>query len=133
MVIELLRGKELGREANALSDVLEICRQPTTLGGLGITHDDLLIIEQESEILFLVSAWLEALNSADHAKNLPSPLPHRPARRRGMTLSEKIFAMHDMEHKGFVTPGELIRIHVDWVIASEASWAVCSNRRWATN
>lgn len=133
MVIELLRRKELGREAIALSDVLEICRQPTTLGGLGIAHDDSLIIEQESEILFLVSAWLEALNSADHAKDLPSPLPHRPANRRGMTLSEKIFAMHDMEHKGFVTPGELIRIHVDWVIASEASWAVCPNRGWATN
>ena len=128
MVIELLRGKELGREANALFDVLEICRQSTTLGGLGITRDDSLVTEQESEILFLVSAWLEALNSADHAKSLPSPLSNRPVGRRGMTLSEKIFAMHEMEHKGFVTPGELIRIHVDWVIASEASWAVCSHR-----
>lgn len=42
-----------------------------------------------------------------------------------MTLSEKIFAMHDMEQKGSVKPGELIRIHVDWVIASELSWGVC--------
>lgn len=42
-----------------------------------------------------------------------------------MTLSEKIFAMHDMEQNGSVKPGELIRIHVDWVIASELSWGVC--------
>jgi hypothetical protein len=41
-----------------------------------------------------------------------------------MTLSEKIFAVHDVEHNEFVVPGDLIRIHVDWVIASEASWAV---------
>jgi hypothetical protein len=44
-----------------------------------------------------------------------------------MTLSEKIFAMHDLTNKGFVVPGELIRVHVDWVIASEASWAVSKN------
>ncbi|PWY63672.1 aconitase iron-sulfur domain-containing protein [Aspergillus eucalypticola CBS 122712] len=39
-----------------------------------------------------------------------------------MTLSEKIFALHDIEQKGSVAPGELIRVDVDWVIASEASW-----------
>ncbi|KAJ5102439.1 aconitase family protein [Penicillium alfredii] len=40
-----------------------------------------------------------------------------------MTLSEKVFAMHDVDQKGSVVPGELIRVHVDWVIASEASWS----------
>jgi hypothetical protein len=41
-----------------------------------------------------------------------------------MALSEKIFAMNNMEHEGFVVPGDLIRVQVDWVIASEASWTV---------
>jgi hypothetical protein len=26
-----------------------------------------------------------------------------------MTISEKIFAMHDLNHKGFVAPGDIIR------------------------
>lgn len=83
--------------------------------------------DQESEILFLVSAWLEALNSADRAKSPPVPLSLRPPGRRGMTLSEKIFAFHDIDRKGSVAPGELIRVDVDWVIASEASWSVSIN------
>ncbi|KAL1866138.1 hypothetical protein Plec18167_009137 [Paecilomyces lecythidis] len=40
-----------------------------------------------------------------------------------MTLSEKIFALHDIDRKGSIAAGELIRVDVDWVIASEASWA----------
>ncbi|KAJ5184042.1 hypothetical protein N7492_001658 [Penicillium capsulatum] len=120
---EFLRETGKTREATALSDVMEICRQPKELGGLGILSSTVLSAEQDSEIMFLVSAWLESLNSADHAAELAEPLNFRPQGRRGMTLSEKIFAMHDMDQKGFVTPGELIRIHVDWVIASEASWA----------
>ncbi|KAJ5128157.1 hypothetical protein N7448_008936 [Penicillium atrosanguineum] len=122
VAIKLLQKTGNDRESNALLDVIEICRQPPELGGLGIAESSPLTPELVSEILFLTSAWLEALNSADHAKSLPKPLSQRPAGRRGMTLSEKIFAIHDMEQKGFVVPGELIRIHVDWVIASEASW-----------
>ncbi|CAI7665794.1 unnamed protein product [Penicillium glandicola] len=40
-----------------------------------------------------------------------------------MTISEKIFATHDLSHKGFVAPGDIIRVHVDWILASEVSWA----------
>lgn len=126
VAVEFLKDIENNRESNTLEDVLEICRQPIELGGLGITESSILTREQESEIIFLASAWLEALNSADRAQLLQKPLNHRPNGRRGMTLSEKIFAMHDIKQKGFVAPGELIRIHVDWVIASEASWAVRS-------
>lgn len=125
--VELLKNVKKTREANALKDVLEICRQPRESGGLNISQDYQLSSEQESEIMFLSSAWLEALNSADRAKSLPDPMAQRPVGRRGMTLSEKIFTMHDMENKGFVVPGELIRVHVDWVIASEASWAVSAS------
>lgn len=126
VAVKLVQETGNNRESNALMDVVEICRQPVELGGLGLTENSVLTPKQASEILLLTSACLEALNSADHAKSLPEPLVHRPSGRRGMTLSEKIFAMDDMEQKGFVAPGGLIRIHVDWVIASEASWAVRS-------
>lgn len=113
------------REAGAFADVLSICTAPAQLGGLGLHPDqNNITAEQQSEILFLLSAWLESLNSADRARARPRPLACRPPGRRGMTLSEKIFAMHDIDQKGYVEPGQMIRVDVDWVIASEASWAV---------
>jgi hypothetical protein len=81
-------------------------------------------IQQEAEIVFLVSAWLESLNSVDRSKSLSKPLTSRPEGRRGMTLSEKIFAAHDIDQKGFVTPGDVVRVSVDWIMASELSWHV---------
>ena len=121
---QIVQSRGYPREASALSDVLIICRQPSELGGLGLDTNKSLEQDEEAEILFLVSAWLEALNSADRAKAKPEPLGFRPAGRRGMTLSEKIFAMHDIAQKGFVEVGDLIRVDVDWVLASEGSWAV---------
>ncbi|KAB8269260.1 hypothetical protein BDV30DRAFT_229958 [Aspergillus minisclerotigenes] len=111
------------READALTDVLINSAQLPELGGLGLTDHTDLTEEQDSEVLFLVSAWWEALNSADRAKAFPAPLRTRPEGRRGMTLSEKIFSLHDIDQRGSVAPGDLIRVDVDWVIASEASWA----------
>lgn len=107
-----------------MNDVLILCEQPVELGGLGLDTSRPLDKNEQAEISFLVSAWLEALNSADRAKAKPKPLSARPAGRRGMTLSEKIFAIHDVAQKGYVKVGDLIRVDVDWVIASEASWAV---------
>jgi homoaconitase/3-isopropylmalate dehydratase large subunit len=40
-----------------------------------------------------------------------------------MTLAEKIFAAHDVERTGETKAGDVIRLDVDWVIASELSWA----------
>ncbi|KAF9249740.1 hypothetical protein DTO027I6_9492 [Penicillium roqueforti] len=111
------------REVDVLTDVLGICYQPAMLGGLGINQPDSLTIQQQSEIFFLVDAWLESLNSADREKSMPCLLTHRPEGRRGMTVSEKIFAMHDLNHIGWVAPGDIIRVHVDWILASEVSWA----------
>lgn len=100
------------------------------LGGLGLTKTDSLAPEQEAEIIFLVSAWLESLNSTDRAKTPPKPRAARPPGRRGMTLSEKIFALHDISRKGWVAPSEVVRVDADWVIASEASWAVRISCIW---
>ena len=41
-----------------------------------------------------------------------------------MTLSEKIFAAHDVERRGVLTPGDMVRVDVDFIMASEISWAV---------
>ncbi|KAK5735061.1 hypothetical protein LTR17_008397 [Elasticomyces elasticus] len=40
-----------------------------------------------------------------------------------MTVAEKIFAAHDVSGKGEVKPGDVIRLDVDWIIASELSWS----------
>lgn len=45
-----------------------------------------------------------------------------------MNLTEKIFAMHNVDAKGFLQPGDTIRVSVDWIMASEASWGVSSTR-----
>lgn len=123
-ISQALQAQGHPREATAINDVLILCKQPAELGGLGLDTSRPLDKNEEAEISFLVTAWLEALNSADRAKAKPEPLSIRPAGRRGMTLSEKIFAMHDVAQKGYVKVGDLIRVDVDWVIASEASWAV---------
>lgn len=122
---EVLQTRGHSREATAVNDVLTICEQPTELGGLGLESSKSITADEEDEIVFLVSAWLESLNSTDRAKARPKPLQSRPEGRYGMTLSEKIFSLHDVAQKGSVKAGDLIRVDVDWVIASEASWRVC--------
>ncbi|KAF4225630.1 hypothetical protein CNMCM6457_008052 [Aspergillus fumigatiaffinis] len=122
-LVEVLQNLGHVRESSALADVLRVSTQPHDLGGLGLDDASDLTAQQESEVLFLLSAWLEALNSADRSRSMVAPLPSRPPGRRGMTLSEKIFALHDVARRGWVAPGDLIRVDVDWVIASEASWA----------
>jgi hypothetical protein len=91
-------------------------------GGLSLSPSIPLSSHEEASVLFLVSAWLESLNSADRAKSPPKPLPSRPAGRRGMTLSEKILAAHDVERRGVLKPGDMVRVDIDWVMASELSW-----------
>lgn len=111
------------REAEALQDVYNHCIAPTDFGGLALSPDQQLSENDEAEVLFLVSAYLEGLNSSDRQGVPLEPLKERPAGRRGMTLSEKIFAAHDTKRRGEVKPGDVIRVDVDWVIASELSWS----------
>jgi hypothetical protein len=121
---DILFTNNHSREGEALSHVSSLATISPDFGGLGYSSNIQLDEKQEAEVLFLVSAWLEALNSADRSKSLPKPLPSRPEGRRGMTLSEKIFAAHDIEQSGFVTPGDVVRVSVDWIMASELSWGV---------
>lgn len=121
---EILLSAGFPREAGALSDVYNISTLSTDFGGLGHEPDAQLDQKEETEVLFLVSAWLEALNSADRSKSPVNHLSARPEGRRPMTLSEKIFAAHDISRKGEVKPGDVVRVNVDWIMASELSWMV---------
>ncbi len=101
------------------------------LGGLGLETSSQsspwsLSAKDLNDIIFLAEAWLEALNSADKNSPLPAPVATKSAERRPMTLSEKIFVHHTarVPSAAGVKPGDLIRVSVDWVIASELSWVV---------
>lgn len=107
----------------ALRDVIAHCLTSPDFGGLGFQLNLCLSSSETAEVLFLVGAYLESLNSTDRQKHPLQPLSSRPPGRRGMTLAEKIFAAHDVERRGQVKPGDVIRVDVDWVIASELSWS----------
>ena len=113
-----------GRESETIKDVCSLCTLSTDFGGVGLDSNTKPGPNEERQIFFLVSAWLEALNSMDRSVVPTSPLFSRPEGRRGMTLAEKLFASHDVEKRGSVKPGDVIRVHIDWVMASESSWAV---------
>ncbi|EMR71255.1 putative aconitase family protein [Eutypa lata UCREL1] len=117
---------ELGhkREGDVLRHVLTIAQESPNHGGLGLNIDSEISDKDISEVLFLVSAWIESLNSADRAhKETPKTIDFRPSGRPPMTLTEKIFALHDVEGHGFVRTGTTIRVAIDWIMASEASWS----------
>ena len=130
-------GKE--REEEALRHVLELALSDKELGGLGIRTSNSsdawsLSFKEREDVVFLVEAWLEALNSADSSRRLPDPVATRGPSQRPMTLSEKIFAHHAtrVSSAAGVKPGDFIRVSVDWVIASELSWVVSTATFYAT-
>jgi hypothetical protein len=85
------------------------------------------LTEREADdVVILCEAFIEALKSEKRAQRDCKPLNHRPKGRPGMTMTEKIFAMHDISRKGFVRPGNVIQVDVDWIMASELSWGVSS-------
>jgi hypothetical protein len=122
-VVNLLIKNEHPREAGALEDALTHTTTSPDFGGLGYNMNRILSDAETAEVLFLVGAYLESLNSTDRQKSPLKPLSTRPSSRRGMTLTEKIFAAHDIQRRGEVKPGDVICVDVDWVIASELSWA----------
>ena len=121
-VAEQLQKQSSNREARVLQEVWQKCTGPKNFGGLSLDPNTELNHSQQREVLFLCEAWLESLNAEDRAKARPEPLHNRPEGRRGMTITEKIFAIHNVQQTGFVKPGQVIRVGVDWIMASELSW-----------
>jgi hypothetical protein len=121
-----LQGAGAVDVAEALEEALQRCVADTDFGGYGLDEQDALDPAQEADVVFLCSAFLEALKSAARTRAGPQLLSSRPKGRRGMTMAEKIFAMHDVSRRGYVKPGDIIQVDIDWVLASELSWQVRS-------
>lgn len=111
--------------AAALEEVVERATTPPDFGGYGLAIGaTALTTRQEEDVIFLCTAFLEAMESEHRQRNRPKPLKSRPAGRRGMTMTEKVFAAHETAQRGFVKPGDIIQVDIDWVLASELSWQV---------
>ncbi|PNP47017.1 hypothetical protein THARTR1_10522 [Trichoderma harzianum] len=123
-VSQVLLKQEASRESQVFSQISEIASTSPNYGGLGLNTDVQITEDDIHEISFLISAWLEALNSDDRKKSTQASTQKlAPKDRSPMNVTEKIFAMHAIDSKGYVRTGDTIRVSLDWIMASEASWA----------
>lgn len=113
------------REAEALEAVLQKAFESPSFGGLGLQRDSKASQTQHKEILFLVEAWLESLNSQDKAHDYSCFHAQPSKEARPMTLAQKIFAQHALSAlpSTGLAAGDVIRVGTDWIIASELSWS----------
>ncbi|RFU76559.1 aconitase family [Trichoderma arundinaceum] len=109
-ISQVLLSQGASRESQVFSQISEICSTSPNYGGLGLKQDEQATEDDIHEISFLISAWQSVQKIA-------------PKDRPPMTVTEKIFAMHALDSKGYVRTGETIRVSLDWIMASEASWA----------
>ncbi|KAL4865743.1 hypothetical protein BDV12DRAFT_174005 [Aspergillus spectabilis] len=115
-------------EASSLQHVLDLCRTTTDRGGMAVITDETSgwpsSPTQLQSVQSLIEAWLEALNATESAAQLPAPVPSKGPGTWPMTLAEKILVQHafSLPSPEGVRVGELMRVSVDWVIASELSW-----------
>lgn len=121
-----LRNQKLTSEADTLQIVLEKAKDKKEYGGLGLGDDVSLSDQDYEDVLFLVEAWLTSLASKQSCRNFLSTVPKRETATRPMTLAQKIFAQHvvgDIPLEG-LTAGDVARVGIDWILASELSWQV---------
>ena len=113
-------------EADTFDHVRAKCVEKKAFGGLALTEQSIEDESDRSNALFLVDAWLEALNSQDRTKGGPPVIKSRAETTRPMTLTEKIFAHHTLGGCPIegLKAGDVVRASLDWVIASELSWSV---------
>ena len=117
-------------EAATIEHVVEKVVDKKNFGGLGLREGVPATAADYEDVLFLMEAWLEALNSQERASSRPAALETRSPQTRPMTLAEKIFAHHTTggcSTEG-VAVGDLVRVSVDWIMASELSWSVRPSR-----
>jgi homoaconitase/3-isopropylmalate dehydratase large subunit/3-isopropylmalate dehydratase small subunit len=113
-------------EAEALDQVHEKVNESPSFGGLGLSENDTPTTDQYNEITFLCEAWLESVKSKEASRDYLDINASRPKDAKPMTLAQKIFTQHalgskDAEHG--LALGDVVRVGVDWIIASELSWA----------
>ncbi|KAI2694767.1 hypothetical protein CBS147372_9606 [Penicillium roqueforti] len=108
--------------SGALYETVSKCTTPNDFGGYGVDTEAHLTPSREADVVFLCSAFIEAVKSEERARSKPKPLRQRPKGRRPMTMAEKVFAAHDVSQRGYVSPGDIIQVDIDWILASELSW-----------
>lgn len=114
-------------EAEALDQVREKVIDRKAFGGLGLGDETAVAdASQQAEVIFLVEAWLEAINSKERAKDFLTYRSKPAEGTKPMTLTQKIFAQHVVGEKpaSGLASGDVVRVGVDWILASELSWAV---------
>jgi hypothetical protein len=114
------------RESEIFEYVLAKCNDAKTFGGLGLSKDSVSEESDRSDALFLIESWLNALNSQDRVKDGPPPVAMKSKTVKPMTLAQKILSHHTVDGcpvEG-VRAGDVIRVALDWVIASELTWTV---------
>lgn len=122
-----LKTQGYERESDIFDLVSEKVLASKEDGGLGLAKISKLCSKHEEEILFLLKAWLESLNSQDrYASTIQAPTRQKSPATRPMTLTEKILAHHAVTDtaRGGLKAGDVLTIAVDWVITSEAGWFV---------
>ncbi|KAJ9609219.1 hypothetical protein H2200_006991 [Cladophialophora chaetospira] len=119
-----LRAADKTAEAETLEVVREKVVDKKAFGGLGLSETATADSSQQAETIFLVEAWLEAINSRENAKDFLSHRPLPASGTRPMTLAEKIFAQHVVGEKPAtgLAAGDVVRVGIDWILASELSW-----------
>lgn len=122
---------EIGKtkEAETLDHVLYLCAEDRELGGHSISATKLLTDADREKIVFLVDSWLYAASHETANEVTTTDIDISSRTRRPMTLSEKIFAHHALpgDLSTGVKVGDVIRVSVHWVLASEVSWMVSNN------
>ncbi|KAM3418396.1 hypothetical protein BST61_g4389 [Cercospora zeina] len=126
-----LEERNLPAKARSMRHVLHLCLADAELGGLGLTANtswNTLDSNTRRTLDHLICAWLAAAEMEGHARRLPEPLRDAPVDRLPMTLCEKILCHHafSVPRRG-VAAGDVIRVSLDWVIASELSWGGMKN------
>ncbi|KAK2036641.1 3-isopropylmalate dehydratase large subunit 2 [Colletotrichum somersetense] len=119
---EKLQQDGHNREANILLHVKSIATSSPNHGGLGLSTHERVSETQANEVILLTEACMNDLSHNSSRGEPLAPSALRPVGRRPMNVTEKIFALHDVDHKGWVIAGDTIRIFVDWIMASDASW-----------
>ena len=110
-------------DADAITLALEKITDSPQHGGLGISSSTTPTAAHYEDTLFLLSAYLTALNNTRQSftATIPTPLPAT----KPMTLTQKIFAAHSLSplpDTGLST-ASVVRVGLDWVLASELSWS----------
>ena len=123
---EQLRNISRPAEAEALDQVVDKVTRSASFGGLELSNDSIPTPAQYEETTFLCEAWIDSVRSQETSKSFLNFNTSPGQNTKPMTLAQKIFTQHALgskEAQRGLALGDVVRVGVDWIIASELSWA----------